>query len=347
MNIAEYPPNSPLFIQIPPFPSSNGKPASLPKFLEERPVASINYRWNVSDRGLTELPPTEGLWPMPIHDTLFAYSWLIENLAPDGIQRRDIYVYGSHLGASLASSLALTETHPHQRFAVRGLLSYNGIYNWTMFFPDHPVNRPVKRAKSSGLFHRPEEGTYFYYLQEQLPLYFHSPAAMFDPFVSPSLFFHNPGLRIPSSYNMSEDEAAALEALTNPNAEPPVLLKTPRKSRLVFPPRKSTLKIPETLLLYDCLPPPPPDKRGRQGRAKPRGNCLEFQAQEMAEMMQRSIEKVELKERGLWDEDIDSWDDEASRRVKVREAGEERKTLGLSEKGEQFVEDWLAERIRS
>ncbi|KAF4984256.1 hypothetical protein FDECE_17130 [Fusarium decemcellulare] len=345
VNIAGHPPNSPLFIQLPPFPSSDGEPAPLPSFLQGRPVATINYRWNSIDLGLTELPSTDGLWPTPIHDASFAYSWLVENLAPQGAQRRDIYVYGSHLGASLATSLALTETQPHQRFAVRGLVSYNGIYNWTMFFPDHPANRAVKRSKNPMLIYRPQEGTYVHYLQQHLPVYFQSPSDMFDPFVSPSLFFHNPGLRIPSSYTRSEDESAALEVLINPDAAPLTQIKTPRKSRLVFPPRKSTLKVPETLLLYDALPAPPPDKAGRRKRAKPRGNSLELQAQELAEMMQRSIEKVELKERSQWDEDIDSWEDEPARRVKVREAGEERQMLEMGDQGQEFIEEWLAERV--
>ena len=87
-----------------------------------------------------------------------------------------------------------------------------------------------------------------HYLQEHLPVFFQSTNDLFDPFASPSLFFHNPGLNIPSSYNMSEDDAAWIEALTNPDAAPAVPEKAPRKSRLVFPPRKSTLKIPEALL---------------------------------------------------------------------------------------------------
>ncbi|KAF4974613.1 hypothetical protein FZEAL_8498 [Fusarium zealandicum] len=347
INIANQSSLSPLFIQFPPFPMSNGQPASLPKFLQDRPVASINYRWDSYDPGMTESLPLEGVWPMPIHDTLIAYNWLVDNLAPEGIQRRDIYVYGSYLGASLASSLALTETHPHLRFAVRGLVSYNGIYNWTMFFPDHPVNRPAKRAKSSGCIYRPAEGTYLHFLQEQLPIYFQSPTDMFDTFASPSLFFHNPGLRIPSSYNMSEEDAVAIKALTNPDATLLTPTKTPRKSRLVYPPRKSTLKIPETLLLYDTPAVALPSKGGRRRRRKPGGNSLETQAEELAEMMQRSVEKVELKERSQWDDDLGSLEDEKERRIKVREAGNESKMLEMGESGEQFVDEWLGERIRS
>ncbi|KAJ4266284.1 hypothetical protein NW762_004268 [Fusarium torreyae] len=344
MNVAEHSLTSPLYIQLPSFPSSDGQPASIPGFLQGKPLARINYRWNPFD--MTGVPSTEGLWPTPVHDVGFAYSWLVENLAPEGIKRRDIYVYGSHLGASLASSLALTETRPHEPFAVRGFVSYNGIYNWTMFFPDHPANRPGKRVKRTSAYHRPPEGTYMHYLQQRLPAFFQSPADMFDVFASPSLFFHNPGLKVPSSYHLSEDESAAIEAITNPDAEAVVPTKTPRKSHLVYPPRKSTLKIPETLLLYDTFPAPPPEKTtGVRRRKIPWGNSLELQAHELAEMMQRSVEKVELKERGKWDEDMGVWEDEPTRRIKLREAGEESRSLEMGEKGEEFVEEWLAERI--
>ncbi|KAI8724048.1 hypothetical protein NCS52_00261700 [Fusarium sp. LHS14.1] len=348
INVAEHHPQSPLFIHLPPFPTNNGQYSSLPNFLQGKPVASINYRWNSFDPGLTQNPSTEGLWPTPVHDTAFAYSWLIENLAPEGIQRRDIYVYGSHLGASLATSLALTESQPHKPFGVRGAVLYNGIYNWTMFLPDHPVNKTTWRSKGTGFIYKPQGSAYMHYLQEHLPVFFQSTNDLFDPFASPSLFFHNPGLNIPSSYNMSEDDAAWIEALTNPDAAPAVPEKAPRKSRLVFPPRKSTLKIPETLLLYDSPPlPQRSNKPGRPKGARPWGNCLEVQARELAEMMHRSIERVELKERGLWDDEIYMWEDEGDRRVKVEEVGEERGTLEMDEKGGEVVEEWLAERIRA
>lgn len=212
-----------------------------------------------------------------------------------------------------------------------------------MFLPDHPINR-LKRAKSPAVTARPEEGTYFHHIQDHLPGFFHDPSAMFDPFVSPSLFFHNPGLLIPSSYSISGEEAAALEALANPDAQHMPPPKTPRKSRLVFPPRSSTLKLPETLLLYESPPPPPPDSLGRKKRKKKWGNSLEHQAQELGEMMQRSIEKVELKERSKWDDDVVNLEGELERRVQVKEVGEEKMTFELSEEGERCVEDWLEER---
>ncbi|KAH6981325.1 hypothetical protein BKA56DRAFT_587072 [Ilyonectria sp. MPI-CAGE-AT-0026] len=347
LNIAKHPPCSPFFIHLPPFPQADGLPAPLPEFLRGKPVASINYRWTspVAPASVGGDSDLASQWPMPIHDTCFAYSWLVQNLAPEGQKRRDIYVYGSHIGGSLATSLSLTETHPHKRFAVRGFISYNAIYNWTMFLPDHPINRPSKRAKNPAARPTPLEGTHLHRLQELLPDLFRSPEDMFDPFVSPSTFFHNPGILIPESYSISGEEAAALEALVNPDSalqEP----KVPRKSHLMFPPRASTLKIPESLLLYDSPTVAPSAKQGRRKVSTGRGNTMESQALELVELMRRSIEKVELKERSKWDDEVASWDDETERRVQALEVGDEGETLELNKVGEEAIQDWLADRIQ-
>ncbi|SPJ73210.1 uncharacterized protein FTOL_02940 [Fusarium torulosum] len=350
INIAEQP-NSPLFIHLPSSPSNDNNPAPIPSFLQGKPVASINYRWNSVEYETDESSVAEDVWPTPVHDTLFAYNWLVENLSPQGLKRRAIYVYGSHIGASLAASLALTESKPHRPFAVRGLVSYNGIYNWTMFFPDHPANRMIdrfKRYRTTGIYAKPREGSYMHYLQQNLPTLFQSTADMFDVFASPSLLFHNPGLKVPSSYHMSEQETSAIEVLTNPNAEVDTPTKVPRKSYLVFPPRKSTLKIPETLLLYDTLPVPPSKyKYSRPSSGRQWGNSLELQAQELAGMMQRSIQLHEMKARGQWDDDIGAWENEPGRRVKVKHAGEEKVSLEMDQKGVEAVEEWLMERTPS
>ncbi|KAI5459273.1 hypothetical protein BGZ63DRAFT_406577 [Mariannaea sp. PMI_226] len=347
-NVANHSPQSALFIHLPPFPSADSTTSSLPKFLSDRPVASINYRWvsdSREDSGNSGLELASSKWPTPIHDTLFAYSWLVEHLTPEGLQRRDIYVYGSHLGGSLATSLSLTEAHPHMPFAVRGVISYNGVYNWTMFLPDHPVNRSPKRVKNPMPAPRQVEGSHLYHLEEMLRACFRAPVDMFDPFVSPSLLFHNPGLLVPESYVLSSEETAALEALVDPDsvAERPVP-KTPRKSHLIFPPRTSTLRIPEALFLYDS-PAVARSKSGRKKAATGRGNTMENQALELVELMRRSLEKVELKERGKWDDDVGLWEDEAERRVQTCEIGDERESLKLNDLGEQVIADWLDERI--
>lgn len=284
---------------------------------------------------------------MPIHDTAFAYSWLIDNLAPENPGRRDIYVYGSHLGASLATSLSLTEAHAHARFGIRGVVAYNGIYNWVMFLPDHRINRPSKRTKSIIAPLRPAEGSYLHNLQEQMPELFDTPSNLFDPFASPSLFFHNPGVEVPESFILSASESAAIDALVSPDDAPTTPTKALRKAHYIFPPRKSTLKVPETLLLYNSAVSAPQTKSGRGRRAKAKGNSLGAQAGELAEMMRRSINKAELKERSRWDEEIDSWNEEAFRRVQVVELGEEKPSVEMDEAGEEAVREWLEERTKT
>lgn len=314
-------------------------------------MASIRYRWDglsgaaqpalLDDAKDTASPAP---WPTPVHDVGFAYSWLSDNLAPEK-GRRGVYIYGSYLGASLATSLALTESHPHSRFAVRGFMAYNGVYNWTMFLPDHRVNRPTSRAGKTLPPPQPREGSHLHFLQQHMPALFGKPTHLFDAFASPSLLFHSPGLLVPRSFTMSVADAAAIDAMVGEEPDPAYTVKTPRKSHLVFPPRKSTLKIPEALLLHDASPVPltasgKPSKR----KSKAGGNSFEAQAAELAELMRRSVEVVELRERGKWDEDIDTLADEAERRVQTMDIGEGTPDYEMSAAGQAAALDWLRHR---
>ncbi|KND88576.1 hypothetical protein TOPH_06757, partial [Tolypocladium ophioglossoides CBS 100239] len=349
-NAPESSPESALLIHLPPFPSGTGVETGLPGFLQHLPAASINYRWSATSPAMGQNGTSVPLcWPTPTHDTAFAFAWLVENLAPPKNGRRDIYVYGSHLGASLATSLALTEAHSHARFGVRGVIAYNGIYNWTMFLPDHRVNKPPTRSKRAVTPPQPAEGSHLHRLQDEMPGLFDDPSNLFDPFASPSLFFHGPGLLVPRSFSMSMEDAANIDRLTKRDDAPVVPLKTPRKSHLIFPPRKSALKIPETLLLYDSQPPPPPPSRRtkirRTRRAKTTGNTFEAQAEEFAELMRRSVDVVELKERSKWDEDMEDKEDEARRRVQLVDVGPETKSVELSDGGQEAALTWLQHRL--
>jgi hypothetical protein len=318
-----------------------GDLSQLPRFAQRLATAVIHYRWtrpSIEEASIdNEASVGEELayrrfhpgWPAPIHDTLKAYTWIVENLAPTNYARRDIYVYGSYLGASLATSLALTEAHPHERMCVRGCVAYNGIYNWTMFLPDHPVNKLPKfssRNLLEDILALPGDPD-FQELKQMVGELFNKPDDLFDPFASSCLLFHTPGLLVPPAFDESAIEPvsplADLPWLPEEAKESMMPLKHPRKSPLVFPPRKSTLKIPEVLLLHDAPPPPPPSlQRRRQRRKKDSyGNNFRTQAEELASLMRRSINKVELKERMKWDEDLDEWNDEAERRVQVRDVG--------------------------
>lgn len=344
-NLSSHSADTSLVVHLPALPSSHatGRPQLPEALLRNWPVASINYRWDeLSD---LESSPQQGTWPAPVHDTAFAYAWITANLGPPPPARRDIYVYGSFLGASLAMSLALTESTSHAPFGVRGVATYNGVYNWTMFLPDHPVHKRKKATIKDALAARPlAEGARLEELSDAIPLLFREPSNLFDAFASPSLFFHNPGLHVPSSFDANSSPLSDVVSLMTgqeteqtPEAPP----KPPRKSHLVFPPRISTLKIPETLLLYDRYHGPP--QKGRRS-SKRRGHTYATQAAELAELMRRSIDKVELKERSKWDDETDSWDGEARRRVQVEEIDEETDGFYPGKEAQERLMEWLEER---
>lgn len=340
-NLSHHSPSAALLVHLPPGPSRDGTPAPPPDFLQDWPVASINYRWGPAPEGSFKK------WPTPVHDTAFAFAWLTSNLAPEK-GRRDMYVYGSHLGAGLATSLALTEAHTHAPFGVRGVVAYNGVYNWTMFLPDHRINGPKNSLTPPPA---PAEGSHLYHFDEQMPGLFDTPANLFDPFASPSLLFHNPGLLVPRSFGMSMADAAMIDALANKETDFAIPLKQPRKSHMVFPPRKSTLKIPETLLLHDSPAAQPHKKDARRTRkraaavaAAARGNTLEAHARELAELMRRSIEKVEVKERSKWDDEMDGWEDEVLRRVQTVDVGGETGSQEMGERAQEIAQEWLRDR---
>ncbi|KAK3948072.1 hypothetical protein QBC32DRAFT_401196 [Pseudoneurospora amorphoporcata] len=153
-------------------------------------------------------------WPTPIHDVLFGYSWITQNLQPKWPQRKEVYICGSYLGASLAAGLALTESYPHARMTVRGLLAYNGIYDWTTFLPDHPIHRPKgdDRILIEEQLHKlnrdlDEDGgpaatsPIIAHYQRRLEDLFGTPSGLFDSFASACLFFHTAGLFIPPTFD--------------------------------------------------------------------------------------------------------------------------------------------------
>ena len=295
-------------------------------------MASINYRW-----GYTESLPSLQ-WPTPCHDVGLAFAWLRENLMPPAPSRRGVYVYGSYLGASLAASIALTESAPSERFGVRGLAAYNGVYNWTMFLAQHPIRRKIDSYQ-----HLVTEGQHLHELGLVMDDLFDQPSHMFDPFASAGLFFHNPGMHVPDGFDEGaspvSDTVSMLIGLSDSesSASPP---KPPRKSRLVFPPRLSTLKIPRTLLLYDL----PARIKGKRLSKKPQGHSFFAQADELAGYMRRSIDKVEFKERIKWDNNIDSWEVEARERVQLAQLGQERNAKELCDEGASKVLEWLEKR---
>ncbi|KAK4232589.1 hypothetical protein QBC38DRAFT_494654 [Podospora fimiseda] len=392
-NINKYPSTTPLMIYLPPFGSLSSKltpQIALPLWLHEYPTAVINYRWQPipltpeaeADQDNPSLKPHPLSWPTPIHDILFGYTWLSENLVsppftepppsnsdsdlipPPSIPSRPAYIYGSYLGATLATSLSLTESHsPKQTpsLNIRGLIAYNGIYNWTTFLPDHPLNKPrggnhrlrnyipfAYRTRSHPFYpdHHSPPSPAFTYLSTQLPLLFPSPSQLFDSFASPSLFFHTPPLHVPKDFTSTRSD---LLKTIDPNSPLPDNLSTedlframppPDRGSLRYPPPESTLVIPPSLIIYDK------DVTGFQ-----------YQAEELGFYMKRSVYLYEGYEGKGFQYDLNEdmqrneerrrkYLEEKERRVEmigreIKKRKEQSTKWGLDERGEEFVRDWV------
>ncbi|KUI55702.1 hypothetical protein VP1G_03040 [Cytospora mali] len=330
------------------------------------------------------------------------YDWIIKTLSPENLRRRPVYVYGSYLGASLASSLALTESHTHQPMAVRGLVAFNGIYNWSRMLPGHPANKIAEgdddAASGPETMARGDQDVAP--LTDLVPSLFRHPSNLFDPFASPVLFFHTAGMLVPSGfgapasyrdlaggadphdlpyvysdpedppppspYDESDGYTGTEDTNTDSDAEFLVLGKWPppqRKGYFAFPSRTSSLRIPETLLLHTTSTSYLPGvtsaatsqrrELSRLKKLKSAENSFEAHALGLANMMRKSINRLELRERMKWEPDLSDWVGEAMRRVGVEDVGPvmydgEERRIGenaLGDKGAEIALRWLQERI--
>ncbi|ROW01249.1 hypothetical protein VMCG_05890 [Cytospora schulzeri] len=446
-NVSKDSTSTPLIINLPAFPTQNVEDVGsyLPRFLHNFPTATIHYRWTDRQGDLKTFPkhggagtppspddpsgaisryiPTPLHWPTPLHDTIFGYEWLIKNLSPPGLKRRAIYVYGSYLGASLASSLALTESHTHEPMAVRGLMAFNGIYNWSRMLPGHPTNKiilddAVAAAEAAAEKADPIEpeatgdpsgGVVALNDQDVAPLkglvptLFRHPFNLFDPFASPVLFFHTAGMPVPPKFDPPKsyrDLGGAADpdddlpyVYSDPEDTPPPTFyddeedgvgggresttgiadkdldftafskwppPPPRKGYFAFPPLTSSLKIPETLLMHTTSTATPlldaaTGKKvplARLRKLKSAENSFEAHALSLGNLMRKSINRMELRERLNWDPDIHGLREEAVRRVEVEDVGEVMRDeagqigeSGLSDEGEEIALRWLQDRV--
>ncbi|KAF3061698.1 hypothetical protein GL218_03098 [Daldinia childiae] len=364
-NIAKLSSQNSLLVYLPPFSTAfTDTPAQLPKFIQGQPTAVINYRWDgfspfrtrksaasaSTDKSDEEFSPILS-WPAPIHDVSMAYSWIAQNLGPSGYARRDVYLYGSYLGASLAMSLALTETYPYEQMAVRGCIAFNGIYNWTTFLPDHPINNPPKPGSTlETKIPSRSNDPHFQELKQHVEALFVSPSGLFDPFASASLFFYTPGLLVPPDFTTSalSPEASFLANVSLPNpetGEPALVLKHPRKGRLFFPPTTSTLGIPQTLLLHTEPPPLPPPHLRRNQRQRSKEDSFQIQARELGWYIHSRIFSMRRDEDFERDYDYDSWEYSDFETIRVRNVGSSSGDYRLNSKGEELAATWLEDHI--
>ncbi|RDL37052.1 uncharacterized protein BP5553_04485 [Venustampulla echinocandica] len=252
-------------------------------------------------------------FPTPLHDTLHAYNFLTTSLLPSfapqlestsspykstfspdsayykppptpKTAQRPLIIYGSYLGGTLATSLALTESlsSKHHAYSIAGLIVKNGIFDWTgigtSLPPESSSEESEKKPPSS-----PEQSLAmradFHWDTKTLHALkmrlFASPAGTFDAFASPVLFFRTSGLDVPATWpclepptttsTAHEDTTIMSTSLSSPppprsSTSTPItthLASTTQKAHLKFPPRDSGLKIPRTLLLTTSPPAPP------------------------------------------------------------------------------------------
>ncbi|KAI1106584.1 hypothetical protein F4804DRAFT_300487 [Jackrogersella minutella] len=365
-NISKISSPDPLLIYLPPYSTAfTDKPTHIPNFIKRYPTAVINYRWKgfvpseagfrhpevnkqegEGEKGKDEDEPSHLAWPTPIHDTAEAYSWIVKNLSPSDQMRRDIYVYGSYLGASLATSLALTETYPDEQMAIRGVAAFNGIYDWTTFLPDHKIHKELKEVPEDII--NQQGGPDFQDLKQHVEALFQIPDNLFDHFASPSLFFCSPGLYVPAAF-----DASALACNQSPPPEDILKwfpIESPQQHRVVFPPKPELgtkkLIIPETLLLHTTTPLSPRSRsihRRWQKRKKYPGNNFESQAKHLVKGLRNGIYDTERKGSSNWDGDSSSFDDEVDRRIQVEDAGLNTGDFELGGKGEELAAIWLQE----
>jgi hypothetical protein len=199
-------------------------------------------------------------------------------------------VYGSYLGGTLATSLALTESFASKSLPTRiaGLITKNGVYDWTDIATSTP---PTDLEPQSEVEEEIWDSRKLHCLKERL---FSSPGSAFDSFASPFLFFRTAGIAVPKTWPTSKDDELSSpspttdsttpsnqnplidhleESIFYPTSDPSLItdmdideletsgrrggrdggsleLEVSRKANLKFPPKESGLKIPRSLFLY-------------------------------------------------------------------------------------------------
>ncbi|KAI1631716.1 hypothetical protein F4809DRAFT_630992 [Biscogniauxia mediterranea] len=321
-NTAKLSSSNTLLLYLPPYSATSANEAfQPPSFCWDYPTAVINYRWSnfspfrfpdtTSTSASKPFEDTSLAWPTPLQDVFRAYSWIRSYLHSLELAQMDIFVYGSYLGASLATSLALTECYPRKPVSVRGCIAYNGIYDWTTSLYDNPNNKtwvykvmPGRRRKRvvKHLLPTPSRDADYHLMERSTKKLFGQPQHLFDPFASSCLFFRYPGLLVPPDFDASAVSVATLSKV-HPNLQHNVLETMSAQMQGVtgyrqdYPPRNSNLMIPDTLLLYSQ--PPERLRLVENHRKRDYGRTFKDQATRLATSMQESIKFKAKPPRGM------------------------------------------------
>ncbi|TKA67736.1 hypothetical protein B0A49_05103 [Cryomyces minteri] len=176
-------------------------------------------------------------YPTPIHDVLTGYDWIVKHLVPSAAlrptrygQRRSVPdavrlgVCGELVGGSLATMLAVTECRMGET-RIGAAAVNNPIVDW--IFPKPIANRAAsggsnessnsKRTKSkdpqptSWQTHAASPSLSATDFLRARSAAFKQPAAYFDPFASPLLFFRTAGAEVPPpAASLSDFDLASL-----------------------------------------------------------------------------------------------------------------------------------------
>ncbi|KAJ5129613.1 Alpha/beta hydrolase fold-3 [Penicillium bovifimosum] len=168
-------------------------------------------------KGLEPLQPlTSHKYPTPVHDTLSGFDWIQSTLNPSRLT-----VFGTHIGASLALMLSLTEARSIQavaaiepicdwpsldEYCIRETDSVSPDPDQELSTPPTPKHKRHPRKKAA-----PPDLVPLLHAREK---FFSSPERYFDSFASPILFLRSAGRDVPRSFP---------QYLTGPGYPVPVL----------------------------------------------------------------------------------------------------------------------------
>jgi pimeloyl-ACP methyl ester carboxylesterase len=169
---------------------------------------TVNYR--LDRRTKKEGGDLSLKYPVPVHDTLAGFDWILKHLKPS-----QLCVFGSHIGGSLAVMLALTEPR-----SIRAVAALDPICDWVglndycqiaadadmaedgepsgLGVPSRHVDeaeQPRKRGRRKK--HAPPDLVPLLEARNRL---FHKPAGYFDSFASPALFLRSSGKACPKAF---------------------------------------------------------------------------------------------------------------------------------------------------
>ncbi|EPQ62598.1 Bgt-4266 [Blumeria graminis f. sp. tritici] len=225
-------PTAPLVVYLPPTGIRHSKhQPPIPSYLlsSSTVLARINYRWNIPSAyslGASDNHP----FPVPLHDTVRGWSHITERLVSSYQSfelsaepiaqtseldashlpvktgypvQRPVFIYGTFLGGTLATSLALTENYVLREnpFRIRGLIAKNAVFDWVSIVTD-AFSRSIPRT----LPKTPQNSQYTWNESDLIRLrkkLFTKPNRCFDAFASPMLFFRTAGVPPPCNWTES------------------------------------------------------------------------------------------------------------------------------------------------